>query len=109
MIWNVDFLPEATRDMNKLDSSQRKYILKAVDKVQTNPLPQSEGGYGKPLGNKNGTDLSGFLKIKLKSAGLRIVYKIIREDTKMLIIVVGVRDDNAVYEIADKRIKKHML
>lgn len=109
MIWDVDFLPEATRDINELDGSQRKYIFKAVEKVQTNPLPRSEGGYGKPLGNKNGTDLSGFLKIKLKSSGLRIVYKIIREDTKMLIIVVGVRDDNAVYEIADKRIKKHML
>ncbi|WP_242843551.1 AbrB/MazE/SpoVT family DNA-binding domain-containing protein [Thermincola ferriacetica] len=28
--------------------SQRLQVLKAIDKVSDNPLPQNEGGYGKP-------------------------------------------------------------
>lgn len=35
----------------ELDNSQRLLVLKAVQKVQINPLPDYEGGYGKPLGN----------------------------------------------------------
>ena len=103
MNWVIDFLPEAIQDMNDLDGSQRKYVIKALQKVRVNPLPQSEGGYGKPLGNKNGIDLSGLLKIKIKAAGLRIVYKLIRDDDKMLVLVIGARADNEVYEIAGKR------
>ena len=67
----------------------------------------SEGGYGKILGNKNKTNLSGFLKIKLRGAGLRIVYQLRRTETSMMIIVIGVRADEEVYELAQKRVLKH--
>lgn len=109
MSWNVKFLPEAKKDLISLDGSQQKLVLKAIKKVQTNPLPQWAGGYGKPLENKNGNDLSGFLKIKLKSAGIRIVYKTAEINEEMLVIVIGVREDNEVYEIAEKRIKNNNL
>ena len=62
-----------------------------------------EGGYGKPLGNKGGHDLTGLLKIKLKDAGLRVVYKLIRTETEMIIVVIGARADDEVYDIASKR------
>ncbi len=74
MNWSVKYLPEAEKDLAELDGSQKKLILKTIEKVQSNPLSQAEGGYGKPLGNKNGSNLHGFLKIKLKASGLRIVY-----------------------------------
>lgn len=109
MNWSVEYLPEAKKDLKNLDGSQRLLVLKAIKKVQTNPLPQSEGGYGKPLGNKNGNDLSGFLKVKLKSAGLRIVYKTVKSDDQMLIIVIGARADEEVYNIAGKRIQDNNL
>lgn len=38
-------------------------MLKGLKKVQQNPFSQLEDGYGKSLENKNGNDLSGFLKI----------------------------------------------
>ena len=88
MSWEVEYLPEANQDLKNLDGSQRLLVLKAIKKVQQNPISIYEGGYGKPLGNKNGSDLSGFLKVKLKSAGLRVVYKVVRQDDKMLIIVI---------------------
>lgn len=99
------YLPEAENDLRRLDGSQRKLVLKALQKVRSNPLPQSEGGYGKPLGNKLSNNLSGLLKIKLRASGLRIVYRLIRSNDKMLIIVIGARADNDVYETAQKRIQ----
>ena len=109
MNWKLDFLPEALKDMKNLGGNQKILVLKAIKKVQTNPLPTYEGGFGKPLGNKAGNNLTGFLKIKLRDAGIRIVYMLVKTETEMLIIVVGARADDEVYEIADKRIKRHGL
>lgn len=103
MSWSVVFLPEAKKDFFKLDGSQRILIAKALKKVSQNPLPIQEGGYGKPLGNHNDTQLSGLYKIKIRGAGLRIVYKLIRTETTMMIVVIGARADEAVYRTAQKR------
>lgn len=107
MSWNVKYLPEALEDFKKLDGNQKILIRKAIQKVCQNPLPVAEGGYGKPLGNKGGNNLSGYLKIKLRGAGLRIVYQLIRQGDNMLVIVIGAREDAEVYELADKRITKY--
>lgn len=72
-------------------------------------LPETEGGYGKPLGNRSGSKLSGFLKIKLRGAGLRIVYQLVRQGDDMLVVVIGARADEEVYEVARNRIVKHGL
>ena len=56
----------------KLDPQSRKYVLKAIDKVSANPLPNAEGRYGKPLGNHRTAKLSGYVKIKLKDLGLSL-------------------------------------
>ena len=109
MNWELIFLPEAVKDLKKFDRSQQLLILKSIKKVQTNPLPIYEGGYGKPLGNKGGNKLTGFLKIKLKDAGIRVVYKLIKTKTQMMIVVIGARADDEVYEAADKRIEKNSL
>lgn len=109
MSWNVKYLPEALDDFRKLDGSQKILVRKAIQKVCQNLLPETEGGYGKLLGNKSSTNLTGFLKIKLRGAGLRIVYQLIRQGDYMLVIVIGVREDEEVYEIAQKRISKHNL
>lgn len=109
MSLKIDYLPEALEDLRKLDGSQRILIRKAIQKVRQNPLPETEGGYGKLLGSKSNTNLSGFLKIKLRGAGLRIVYKLICQGDSILIIVIGAREDDEVYETAQKRITKHNL
>ena len=105
--WTVKILPEAEKDILLLDGSVRPQVLKAIAKVRQNPLPMAEGGYGKPLGNKSGTDLSGLLKVKLKASGIRIVYQIVRTQTTMTIIIVGARADDEVYIAAEKRRKKY--
>ena len=101
----VTVLPQAEADRKSLDGSVRKQVDKAILKVSENHLPISEGGYGKPLGNKNAVNLTGLLKVKLKASGIRIVYQLIREDGMMKIIIVGVREDNEVYREAAERMK----
>ena len=73
MTWEVKYLPEADKDIASLARNQQIVVQKAIKKVKENPLPQSEGGYGKPLGHKHGTNLTSFLKIKLRGEGIRIV------------------------------------
>ena len=103
MTWELSFLPEAQDDLRSLDGSQRIRVVKAIAKVQENPLPASEGGYGKPLGNKRISQLSGLMKVKLKSDGIRIVYKLEQAEHAMRIVVIGVRSADVVYREAQKR------
>lgn len=109
MNWKLSYLPEAAKDLKELAGNQRIMVTKAINKVLENPLPVSEGGYGKPLGNKQGNNLSGFLKIKLKSAGIRVVYKLVKIDGQMLVVVIGARADDEVYDVAQHRAEKHNL
>lgn len=109
MTWCVEFLDEAEKDMKKLDHSVQIQVLKGIRKVSQNPLPAEEGGYGKPLGNKSGINLTNFMKIKFRDLGIRVVYQIERMDGVMKIIVVSARTDEQVYKEAAKRRNKHTL
>jgi len=100
----IHYTEDALNDMDLLDNSQRKQVKKAIFKVSTNPLPKKEGGYGNPLGNKGGTNLTGLMKIKLLKLGIRVVYQLIRVDKIMKVIVIAARSEDLVYKEASKRI-----
>lgn len=104
MRYSIEFIKEAKQDLSSLDGTQRKQVLAAISKVSQNPLPKNEGGFGNPLGNKGGNNLTGYFKIKLLRLGLRVVYELKKVDGIMRIIVIAVRDDEAVYKLAAKRI-----
>ena len=106
MSWMVAYIKEAEKDLNDLDHSQQLQVLKAIQKVSANPLPDTEGGYGKPLGNHSSIHLAGYLKIKLAKLGIRVVYCLIREKRMMKIIIISIRDDEKVYKIAQERINR---
>ena len=109
MNWTLIYLPEAEKDLRSFSGNQRDMILKAIKKVKQNPLPNTERGYGKPLGNHSGRDLSGMLKIKLRGPGIRVVYRLIRTKTEMVVVVIGARADDVVYDLACERRKKYDL
>lgn len=92
MIWNIEFLEEAVKDIKKLDRSVQVQVLKGIQKVSINPLPAKEGGYGKPLGNKRGVHLTNLMKIKFRELGIRVVYKVERVDEIMKIIDICAAD-----------------
>lgn len=110
MIWSIEFLEEAEKDMKKLDHSAQIQVLKGIRKVSQNPLSVREGGYGKPLGNKSGTNLTNLImKIKFRDLGIRVVYKVERVGKVMKIIVVSARTDEQVYNEAAKRRDRYDL
>lgn len=105
MKWTIEYIKEAQRDLRHLDPYNRKIILKAIDKAAERPLPPPEG-IGKPLGNHSSSSLSGYYKIKLKKLGFRVVYKLIKQNNIMKIIVIFIRDEEEVYKEAERRINK---
>ena len=107
MSWNIRYLDEVDGDFKKLDGSQKIKVRKAIKRTLTNPLPRSQGGYGIELGHKGGINLAKCLEIKLRGEGLRVIYKLIHTETEMLVIIVGVREDEKVYNDAQERITQH--
>lgn len=106
-MWDVKFIPEARADLKKLDGSLLKQVLAGIRKVSENPLPQSEGGFGKALGHVAGTNLTGFFKIKYRGIGIRVVYTLVIENHVMNIVVVSIREDSSCYNVAEKRKDKY--
>lgn len=105
MKWEIKYHPLAAEELEKLDGSVRKIVLKGIIKVSANPKSQAEGGYGKPLGNKGINDLTGLLKIKYREIGIRVVYKLVEDEKshEMYILVISARADNEVYNLAGRR------
>jgi len=95
-MWTIKYHPEAQKDLYKLDGSTVKTVLKGILKVAENPLSQSQGGYGKPLGNKGGINLTNLFKIKFKRIGIRVVYKLLSDELtqEMYILVIAARADS---------------
>ena len=106
MPWKIKIDTEAKKEYIKLDGSLKKQVLAGILKVSKAPLP-SPRGYGKPLGNKNGNNLTGFFKIKYKGIGIRVIYTLVLNETIMNILVISDRDDNYSYDLAMKVYEKH--
>ncbi len=60
-------------------------MLKEIEKVSQNPLPNNAAGY---------------YRIKLRKSG------IVRQQETMKVIVISIRDDEIVYRLAEQRIKR---
>ena len=106
MIWSIKISKEAQKEYKNLDKGARLQVLAGILKVSRNPLPHPHG-YGKPLGNKYGKNLTGFFKIKYKNIGIRVVYTLVQEEQIMNVIVVSERSEDYCYEIAVKLFEKY--
>ena len=102
--WTIHYKKEVAGDFKQLDGSTYLQVVNAIQKTARNPLPRREGGYGTELGNQNGIDLTGCLKIKLKKAGIRVVYTLKRTEQGMEVIIIGLRADKKVYKEAARRL-----
>lgn len=93
MSYRLKFLPVALREWKKLDASVRKQLKKKLaevlekPKIPANRLRKFENHY----------------KIKLRTSGYRLVYEVIDEEIVVLVIAVGKRDNNKIYQAAEKR------
>ena len=57
------------------------------------------------LDSKNSNNLTGFLKIKFRDIGIRVVYKLVEDEKthEMYILIISARADSEVYDLAGKR------
>ncbi|KGR74715.1 type II toxin-antitoxin system RelE family toxin [Ureibacillus sinduriensis] len=101
---NLEFYDEAVDEWQSLDGHQKKFVSKALEKIEA-----LGNEIGEPLGNKRDVNLTGYRKVKLKQIGIRIVYRVVNEVIEITeIIAIGGRADEEVYQDAYDRIQKRI-
>lgn len=91
--YSLDFLEDAKAEWHKLNQVVKDPFKKKLKKVLVNPQIQK---------NKMAGSVNRY-KIKLRSAGYRLVYEVDEKQSVVLVIAVGRRDNEAVYRIAETR------
>jgi mRNA interferase RelE/StbE len=94
MIYELEFKETALKEWRKLDGSIREQFKKKLAERLENPRVEASKLSGMP----------DCYKIKLKSLGYRLVYKV--EDLRLVVIViaVGKREGSVVYRSAADRL-----
>jgi mRNA interferase RelE/StbE len=93
MSYELAFLDEALKEWRKLDSVTREqFKSKLAERLQNPKIPSA-----RLHGSKER------YKIKLKSAGYRLVYQVKDRELLVLVVAVGKRERNEVYKIAERR------
>jgi mRNA interferase RelE/StbE len=88
--YTVIFRPRAKKAWDKLAHALRTQFARRLDERRRNPRIPSAA-----LGR-----MPDCYKIKLRAAGYRLVYQVIDEKIVILVLAVGRRDRNEVYEQA---------
>jgi len=93
MTYELAFFEEALKEWQKLDATVREqFKSKLAERLQNPRVPASK--------------LSGHAdryKIKLRSAGFRLVYEVRDKQLIVVVVAVGKRERNAVYNAAARR------
>jgi mRNA interferase RelE/StbE len=95
MGWTVVYHPDVREDFRSLGSVEARNILKVIEQRLVCGEPEK---VGKPLHGA----LAGYRR--LRTGSMRIVYRVEKRKIEILIIAVGMRRDDEVYETADKRV-----
>ncbi|MDH4583842.1 type II toxin-antitoxin system RelE/ParE family toxin [Pseudomonas sp. BN415] len=93
MTYELEFLPSALKEWRKLgDTVQDQFKRKLKERLQR-PRVQGDALHGMP----------DCFKIKLRSAGYRLVYRVEEGRITVVVISVGKRERGSVYESARNR------
>ncbi|MBE9829195.1 type II toxin-antitoxin system RelE/ParE family toxin [Campylobacter concisus] len=89
MSYELEFLPSALKEWQKLDNSIKVQFKKKLSERLENPKVAKDKlrGYGDVY------------KIKLRDVGYRLAYQVKDSEIVVLVLVVGKRENNEVYEI----------
>jgi len=93
MRYELGFLEDALKEWRKLDGHTREQFKAKLSERLSNPRVPA----AKLSGSKDR------YKIKLRSVGYRLVYEVRDAEVIVIVVAVGKRERNAVYEIAAKR------
>lgn len=93
MSYDLKFLPSALKEWKKLDPQIRGQFKKKLSERLENPHVPASRLHG----------FTNHYKIKLRTAGYRLVYEVIEQEICVLVIAVGQRSGGVVYKKAVKR------
>ncbi|CAK2099371.1 type II toxin-antitoxin system RelE/ParE family toxin [Vibrio splendidus] len=94
MTYKLVFKVEAEKEWYKLDSTIRSQFKKKLIERLENPYVSSA----------KLSSMQNCYKIKLRSAGYRLVYQVRDQEVIVSVVAVGKRERNQVYKIAAKRL-----
>jgi mRNA interferase RelE/StbE len=94
MAWSVIYHPEVTEDLTLLGSAEARRALAVIEERILHGEPDKAG---KPLRGI----LAGCRRIR--TGNIRIVYRVDGKRIEVLIIAIGVRRDDEVYQAAESR------
>ena len=95
MIYELEFKKSALKEWRKLDSSIREQFKKRLAERLISPHIASAKLSGMP----------DCFKIKLRSAGYRLIYQVFDKRLVIMVIAIGRRNNDLVYRLAQERIK----
>jgi mRNA interferase RelE/StbE len=93
--FKLEFLPSALKEWKKLGGDVRFQFEKKLRERLAAPLVPSARLHA----------LSDCYKIKLRSAGYRLVYRVDERRVVVIVVAIGRRDRNIVYKIAESRLR----
>lgn len=95
MTYSIKVHDDFVSEFSKLDSSIKQQLRKKLEKIIENPhIPK----------NRLGGGLHDCYKIKLRKAGIRLIYQVNDTEIYILLLTVGKREDNEVYDTTLTRI-----
>jgi mRNA interferase RelE/StbE len=93
--YKLKFLPVALKEWKKLDPGIQRDFKKILEKRLENPEVPS----AKLVGHKD------IYKIKLRSSGYRLAYKVENNELFIIVIAVGKREKGIIYDKMNKRLE----
>ena len=89
MSYELEFLPSALKEWQKLDNSIKVQFKKKLSERLENPKVTKDKLRG----------YEDVYKIKLRDVGYRLAYQVKDNEIVVLVLVVGKRENNEVYEM----------
>ena len=89
MSYELEFLPSALKEWQKLDNSIKVQFKKKLSERLENPKVTKDKLRG----------YEDVYKIKLRDVGYRLEYQVKDDEIVVLVLVVGKRENNEVYEM----------
>jgi mRNA interferase RelE/StbE len=95
-IFDVEFTPTALKEWRKLAPEAREQLRKKLDSLRSEPR----------IASMRLAYWPNCYRIKLRKAGLRLVYKVLGERLVIVVVSVGRRDKSDTYDAVGERLKQ---
>lgn len=96
MSYRLRFHERALRDWKQLDASVREPLMRKLIERLEQPIVPATALHGLP----------NCYKIKLRSLGYRLIYRVEADIVFVTVIAIGKRDKNKVYQVAASRLQE---